>query len=60
MGSVALGVVARARRPVVLVRAGEEAADEHLPAEDGSASTRTGYRDVVLAVDVDGACDEVI
>ncbi|MGP4050205.1 universal stress protein [Streptomyces sp. 2A115] len=60
VGSVALGVVARATRPVVLVRADEEAADEHLPAEGGSASTRTGYRDVVLGIDVDEACDEVI
>ncbi|MFC4463527.1 universal stress protein [Streptomyces xiangluensis] len=60
VGSVALGVVARATRPVVLVRAGEEAADEHLPAEDGSASIRTGYRDVVLGIDLDEACDEVI
>ena len=60
VGSVALGVVARSARPVVLVRAGEAAADEHLPADDGSASTRTGFRDVVLAADVGDACDEVI
>ncbi|WP_316781361.1 universal stress protein [Streptomyces sasae] len=60
VGSVALGVVAEATRPVVLVRADEVAADEHLPAADGTASTRTGYRDVVLAVDVADACDEVI
>ncbi|MFE1841060.1 universal stress protein [Streptomyces sviceus] len=60
VGSVALDVVARATRPVVLVRAGEEAADEHLPAADGDASTRTGYRDVVLGVDVADACDEVM
>ncbi|MGQ4388634.1 universal stress protein [Streptomyces sp. SAS_270] len=60
VGSVALGVVARATRPVVLVRAGEEACDEHLLAGDGSASTRTGYRDVVLGVDLDDPCDEVI
>ncbi|WP_416981347.1 universal stress protein [Streptomyces sp. T028] len=60
VGSVALGVVAKATHPVVLVRAGEEAADEHLPAGDGGASTDTGYRDVVLAVDVHDACDEVI
>ncbi|MET8452018.1 universal stress protein, partial [Streptomyces sp. NPDC005209] len=38
VGSVALGVVAGASRPVVLVRAGEEASDERLPAEDGGAS----------------------
>jgi nucleotide-binding universal stress UspA family protein len=60
VGSVALGVVARAERPVVLVRAGEEAADEHVPAEDGSASARTPYRDVVLGLDLGDPCDEVI
>jgi nucleotide-binding universal stress UspA family protein len=60
VGSVALGVIAEATRPVVLIRADEDAADEHLPTADGSASTRTGYRDVVLAVDVADACDEVI
>ncbi|MDC0765388.1 universal stress protein [Streptomyces sp. HD] len=60
VGSVALGVVARATRPVVLVRAGEEASDEHLPADDGSPSTRTGYRDVVLGIDLGDPCDEVI
>ncbi|MEV5849130.1 universal stress protein [Streptomyces sp. NPDC051985] len=60
VGSVALGVVAEATCPVVLIRADEDAADEHLPAPDGGASTDTGYRDVVLAVDVADACDEVI
>jgi nucleotide-binding universal stress UspA family protein len=60
VGSVALGVVARATRPVVLVRDGEEAADEHLPAGDGSASARTAYRDVVLALALDAPGDEVI
>ncbi|MHB9864140.1 universal stress protein [Streptomyces sp. YIM S03343] len=60
VGSVALGVVARADVPVVLVRAGEEPADEHLPADDGTPSTRTGYRDVVLGADLSRPCDEVI
>lgn len=60
VGSVALGVVARATRPVVLVRAGEEATDEHLPAHDGTASARTAYRDVVVGVDVSDSCDEVL
>jgi len=60
VGSVAQDVVARATRPVVLVRSEEEAADEHLPADDGSASTRTGYRDVVLGLDLADRCDEVI
>ena len=60
VGSVARGVVARAGGPVVLVRAGEEAEDEHLPADDGSPSTRTGYRDVVLGIDPDDLCDEML
>ncbi|WP_316744492.1 universal stress protein [Streptomyces sp. MK7] len=60
VGSVALATVARASCPVVLVRADEEAADEHLPAADGGTSTETGYRDVVLGVDVAVPCDEVI
>ncbi|MEV0414902.1 universal stress protein [Streptomyces sp. NPDC050448] len=60
VGSVALGVAAKATRPVVLVRTGEEAEDEHFPAGDGSPSTRTGYRDVVLGIDLADACDEVI
>ncbi|GGW92809.1 universal stress protein [Streptomyces chartreusis] len=60
VGSVALGVVARATLPVVLVREGEEASDEHLPADDGSPSTRTGYQDVVLGLDLGDPCDEVI
>ncbi|SFG69390.1 universal stress protein [Streptomyces mirabilis] len=60
VGSVALGVVAEATRPVVLVRADEEAEDEHVPTGEGRASTDTGYRDVVLAIDLDDPCDEVI
>jgi nucleotide-binding universal stress UspA family protein len=60
LGSVALGVVARAARPVVLVRAGEEAADQHFPDPGGGGSTRTGYRDVVLGIDLAHPCDEVI
>ncbi|MGW3498521.1 universal stress protein [Streptomyces sp. NPDC001020] len=60
LGSVALAVVADAEGPVILVRAGEKAEDEHLPADDGSASTRTGYRDVVLGVDVADPSDKAI
>ena len=60
VGSVAQGVVARATRPVVLVRGGEEAADEHLPAGDGRPSVLTGYRDVILGVDLGDPCDTVI
>ncbi|MFG2788162.1 universal stress protein [Streptomyces sp. NPDC048419] len=53
VGSVAPGVVARPAGPVVLVRAGEEAADEHLPDGGESGSKRTGYRDVVRGIDVE-------
>ncbi|MDX3637086.1 universal stress protein [Streptomyces europaeiscabiei] len=60
VGSVSLGVVARATGPVVLVGAGEESTDEHLSAHDGAASTRTAHRDVVLGVDVGDSCDDVI
>ncbi|MGW2641815.1 universal stress protein [Streptomyces sp. NPDC001348] len=60
VGSVARGAVAKATRPVILVRSGEEAENEHFPADDGSSSTRTGYRDVVLGIDLADACDEVI
>ncbi|MFD0305978.1 universal stress protein [Streptomyces sp. NPDC127119] len=75
VGSVALAVVAKATCPVVLVRAGEEAADEDFPAEEGSAeeggaedgsaagegaSGRIGHRDVVLGLDAGDPSDEVI
>ncbi|MFF3898085.1 universal stress protein [Streptomyces sp. NPDC001812] len=51
LGSVALGVVAKATRPVVLVRAGTAGAEQ---------AAGTGRRDVVLGVDVTEPCDEVI
>jgi hypothetical protein len=60
VGSVARGAAARAMWPVVLVRADEDAADEHLPADNGSPSSRTGHRDVVLGIDLGDPCDEVI
>jgi len=60
VGSVAYAVVADTKGPVILVRAGQEAEDEHLPADDHSASTHTGYRDVVLGVDVADPCEKGI
>jgi nucleotide-binding universal stress UspA family protein len=56
VGSVALGVVARAVRPVVLVRAAGEAAGAYVPA----GPERSGRRDVVLGLDLADPCDEVI
>ncbi|MFD5758844.1 universal stress protein [Streptomyces sp. NPDC127044] len=53
VGSVSLAVVARAERPVVLVRAGEQAADEHTMDPAGVPSTATLFRPVVLGLDID-------
>ncbi|WP_370738542.1 universal stress protein [Streptomyces sp. EN27] len=53
VGSVGQSVVARAEVPVVLVRAGRRAADEHVQVPDGLPSTATGFRPVVLGLDTD-------
>ncbi|WLW51089.1 universal stress protein [Streptomyces sp. YU58] len=52
VGSVGLSVVAHAERPVVLVRAGEQAADEHEPDPTGIPSAATPFRPVVLGLDL--------
>ncbi|MGW4075332.1 universal stress protein [Streptomyces asiaticus] len=52
VGSVGFAVVAHARRPVVLVRAGEQAADEHEMDPAGIPSAATGFGPVVLGLDV--------
>ncbi|MEV6719479.1 universal stress protein [Streptomyces xanthochromogenes] len=54
VGSVALAVAAGATRPVVLVRAGERTEDEHWDSAAGP------YRPVVLGIDLDHPCDELI
>lgn len=62
-GSVSQRVAGRAGCPVVLVRAGRCAADDHLPAVDGVAPEEipeTPYRAVVLGLDVARPCDELI
>ncbi|MEW1923029.1 MULTISPECIES: universal stress protein [unclassified Streptomyces] len=53
VGSVGQAVVAHAERPVVLVRAGEQAADEHLMDPAGIPSAATPYRPVVLGLATD-------
>ncbi|MFJ1811180.1 MULTISPECIES: universal stress protein [unclassified Streptomyces] len=60
VGSVALAVVARTERPVVLVRAGEHAEDEHRPDATGAPSGTTPYRDVVLGLDLEEPGDAVV
>ncbi|WP_329416736.1 universal stress protein [Streptomyces sp. NBC_00704] len=62
VGSVALAVVARSERPVVLVRAGEQAHDEHLPNAEGGGGGpgTTSCRDVVLGLDLAEPDDTVV
>lgn len=52
LGSVGLHVVAHTERPVVLVRAGERAADEHVPGPAGAPAAEAPFRPVVLGVDL--------
>ncbi|MEV7085494.1 universal stress protein [Streptomyces sp. NPDC093085] len=56
-GSVSLSVVARTTRPVVLVRAGEEAVDEHRMDPVGIPSTAAPFRPVVVGLDTGGGAD---
>lgn len=53
VGSVGQAVVARAERPVVLVRAEEQAADEHLMDPAGIPSAAAPFRPVVLGLATD-------
>ncbi|MEW2166514.1 universal stress protein [Streptomyces sp. NPDC007084] len=57
VGSVGLAVVARAEHPVVFVRAGEQAADEHLMDPSGIPSAAAPFRPVVLGLDTRGPHD---
>ncbi|MFG2561845.1 universal stress protein [Streptomyces sp. NPDC048496] len=50
VGSVGQAVLAHADRPVVLVRAGEQAADEHAMDSAGVPSVAAPYRPVVLGL----------
>ncbi|MGJ5749010.1 nucleotide-binding universal stress UspA family protein [Streptomyces puniciscabiei] len=59
LGSVGLAVLAHAERPVVLVRAWEQAADEHKPDPAGIPSAATPFRPVVLGLDL-GTPDETL
>ncbi|MES5824821.1 universal stress protein [Streptomyces sp. RG80] len=60
IGSVGLSVVAHAERPVVLVRAGEQAADEHENDPAGIPSAATPFRPVVLGLDAHKPDETVI
>ncbi|MGX4695283.1 universal stress protein [Streptomyces sp. JNUCC 63] len=60
VGSVSLAVVARAERPVVLVRAGEQAADEHKMGPAGVPSAAAPFQPVVLGLDIDHPDDTLL
>ncbi|TPQ17744.1 universal stress protein [Streptomyces sporangiiformans] len=60
VGSVGQMVVAHAGQPVVLVRAGEQATDEHAMDPAGIPSAAAPFRPVVLGLDTDNPHDAVI
>ncbi|MFD7165190.1 universal stress protein [Streptomyces violascens] len=60
VGSVGLAVVAGTECPVVLVRAGECAEDEHRPPDAAGLSSATSpFRDVVVGLDLEHPVDAV-
>ncbi|MFJ4692259.1 universal stress protein [Streptomyces sp. NPDC088766] len=60
VGSVGLAAVAHTDVPVVLVRAGEQAADEQVVDPAGTPSAAAPYRPVVLGLDVAEPDDAVL
>ncbi|MFI2414385.1 universal stress protein [Streptomyces sp. NPDC018947] len=60
VGSVGQSVIARTDVPVVLVRAGETASDEHVADPTGIPSAATAFRPVVLGLDTASPDDTVI
>ncbi|WP_459754772.1 universal stress protein [Streptomyces sennicomposti] len=60
VGSVSLGIVARAERPVVLVHAEEQAADEHRTDPAGVPPAAAPFRPVVLGLDIDQPDDTLL
>nr|WP_119589980.1 universal stress protein [Streptomyces scabiei] len=60
VGSVGLAVVARAERPVVLVRAAEPASDKHETDPAGIPSAAAPFRPVVLGLDIENPDEELI
>jgi nucleotide-binding universal stress UspA family protein len=60
LGSVGQAVIAHTDVPVVVVRADEEAADEHESDPAGIPSAATAYRPVVVGVDTEEPADDVM
>ncbi|WP_046729451.1 universal stress protein [Streptomyces humi] len=59
-GSVALQAVTHVARPVVLVRAGQTAEDEHVLDAQGRPTADTPYRTVVVGVDAARPAEQVL
>ncbi|WP_055524825.1 universal stress protein [Streptomyces graminilatus] len=60
VGSVGLSAVAHAERPVVLVRSGAQAADEHETDPAGIPSAATPFRPVVVGLDIGSPHENLI
>lgn len=60
LGSVGQSVIARTEVPVVLVRSGERAADEHALDTAGAPSAATRFRPVLLGLDTRSPDDTVV
>ncbi|MEU0439270.1 universal stress protein [Streptomyces sp. NPDC006186] len=59
VGSVGQSVIAHTEVPVVLVRAGHQAVDEHEADPAGVPSAHTAFRPVLLGLDTGGQADDV-
>ncbi|MFF4541863.1 universal stress protein [Streptomyces aureus] len=59
-GSVALATIARLTGPAVLVRADSTSESEREPVAAGMAPDRGPYREVVVGVDTDHRCNDVV
>lgn len=60
VGSVGRSVIAHTETPVVVVRAGEEAADEHEAGAAGEPSGETPFKPVVVGLDTRNVDDTVL
>ncbi|MFF8864751.1 universal stress protein [Streptomyces sp. NPDC015139] len=60
MSSVSLSVLAHASHPVVLVRAGEQASDEHKSDPAGVPSAATLFRPVVVGIDTADPSEDLL
>lgn len=60
VGSVGQSVIVHTETPVIFVRAGEQAADEHVMDPVGIPSAATDFRPVVVGLDTGSSHDDVL